>query len=116
MGAAAQADAGDMERTAQLCRESGEAIAARLQGVMVNLEPMSADLQGKAGMTFQNVKETINTEVTNINRQLDDISEAIMTSGRDMSASDENSDSSLRNATSEVEGTTASNQLTGGKA
>lgn len=105
-----------MESTASKCQNLGEEIAGKLQNLMVQLEPMDQDLQGKAGMTFKEVKNTINTEVTNINRVLDDMAVAIRTSGQDMDASDQQSDSSLRNATADIEGTTASNQLTGGQA
>lgn len=113
---ASQISAAAMERTASLCADSGEALASRLQGLMNELAPMDQDLQGKAGMTFQNVKNTINQEVTTINRVLDDVAEAIRTSGRDIDASDANSDESLRNATGDVDGTSASTQLMGGKA
>ncbi|CAM3358151.1 WXG100 family type VII secretion target [Stackebrandtia soli] len=102
-----------MESVAADFEGLAEELAGDAQALMNSLAPMEQDLVGKAGTTFTNIKNTVQENLTVINRALDDIAVGIRTTGREMDASDEQSDSSLNQAFGD--GGSAASQLSAGR-
>jgi WXG100 family type VII secretion target len=79
----------ELQKAATKADDAGGQLAKMISGLLDNLAPMESGFVGAAGMSFQQVKASVNADLVTITDALNEVAEGIRTAGRDFDVSDD---------------------------
>jgi WXG100 family type VII secretion target len=88
----------ELQKAATKADDAGAQLSLMLNALLDNLAPMQKGLVGAAGMSFQQVKTNINSDLVTITDSLNEVAEGIRTAGRDFDVADDTAQQEVNKA------------------